>query len=253
MRTVVIALVAGCGRFGFGDRVVVDAAPIALDAPTRDGVALDAPPVIPGLLARYSFEDDPADGVIDDTSGGGHWAICTSCPTWIAGHRGMAAAFDGTQLARVQYGSWLATPTSFSYAAWIRIDMVVDQVAFGRPYASGALDAWDLVAWSDGTGTCLETVDASGNRRNDCGPMLAPSTWHHVAARWDGQATALFIDGMRAASTPATIAEIDAHDAIIGADENGGTPAYFWHGAVDELELYDRALTDVEISTLAAR
>ena len=40
-----------------------------------------------------------------------------------------------------------------------------------------------------------------------------------------------------------------AHD---GADENSGSPQYFWHGKLDELELYDRALSDLEILGLAS-
>lgn len=252
-RVAILCVLVGCGRLGFEDsRAHDDAPPATADAPRVVDAGLDAPADLPGLIARWAFDDDPASGTLADTGGGGHDATCTSCPTRVPGHLGNAARFDGSQFARVGYGTWLDTPTAYSYAVWIQIDVLADQVAFGRPYAAGALDAWDLVAWSDGTGTCLETVDATTNRASDCGPMLTLGVWHHVAARWTGATTAVFVDGVKAVETTRPTSQLDNHDLILGADENNGAPMYFWHGRLDELQLYDRALTDAEIGELAA-
>ncbi len=245
---------SGCGRQNFAS--VDDAAP---QTDAQVDVMADADTRLPGLIAWYAMEDSPADGEIADSGGGGHPALCVtglSCPTQVAGKRGSALAFDGTQYARITYGPWLATSTAYTIAGWIYLDQQIDQVAFAKPWGSDSYDSWGITAWSPGatlgTGTCLETVDGAMNSENVCGPVLPAGQWFHVAGRWTGSAKAMFINGVKAAellSTPTSL--IDTHDAIIGGDENSGSPAYLFHGKVDEVQLYDRALTDAEIAMLA--
>ena len=118
------------------------------------------------------------------------------------------------------------------------------------------LDSWGITAWSaaSGNGTCLETIDASQNSEWVCGPTLTTARWFHIAGRWDGQTKALFVDGVKAGERTATpVSMIDTHDVVIGGDENGGMAAYTFHGRIDELQVYDRALSDAEIVALAAR
>ena len=247
-----LAGLLGCGRFGYQ----------VIDASARDAepdAASDADTRLPGLLAWYAMDDDPSDGTIDDSGGSARVARCVvgiTCPTTATGHRGNAAAFDGiSQYARITYGAWLATPTAYSIAAWIYLDTQIDQVAFAKPYSSGSLDAWGVTAWapSSGSGTCLETVNALVTTEWVCGPALPAARWLHVAGRWDGEAKAVFIDGVKVGerlNAPSSL--IDTHDVIIGGDENSANPAYLFHGKVDELQLYDRALTDAEIAMLAS-
>jgi hypothetical protein len=248
VRFVVVVALAACGRQNFESRDAAAPIDTAIDADTR----------LPGLLVWYRMEDDPGDGTLDDSSGNARVARCVAainCPTQVAGKRGNAAAFNGAQYARTSYGAWLATPLAYSIAAWIYLDTQVDQVAFAKPFGTGALDAWGITAWApaSGSGTCLETVDATQNGEWVCGPTLTATRWFHVAGRWDGGAKALFIDGVKVGEiTTSPVSMIDSHDLVIGSDENGGMPAYSFTGRVDELQVYDRALTDAEIVTLAA-
>ncbi|HEY5922860.1 MAG TPA: LamG domain-containing protein, partial [Kofleriaceae bacterium] len=180
--------------------------------------------------------------------------VGANCPTQVAGVRGNGLAFNGMQGARVTYGAWLATPTAFSIAGWIYLDVQVDQVAFAKPWGSGSLDSWGITAWAPPStaGTCLETVNAAAANQSVCGPILPAGRWFHVVGRWDGTSKALFIDGVKAGELPnATVSQIDNHDMLLGGDENMGMPAYQFQGQLDEVQIYDRALTDPEIAMLA--
>jgi hypothetical protein len=242
-----ISVLVACGRLNVGPS----------DDGGIDGVPIDADMRLPGLTAWYAMDDDPSDGVIDDAAGSARVARCiagVSCPASLPGHRGNAFAFTGTEYARVTYDTWLYTATGWSFAAWLYIDTLVDQVAFAKPYSSGSADAWGLVAWNSSSGTCVESVGAASTNEDVCGPPMPAGRWFHVAARWDGQAKALFIDGVKVGElVGATVSMIDTHDVVIGADENSGSQAYFWHGKVDELQLYNRALDDAEIVMLATQ
>jgi hypothetical protein len=245
-----LALLAACGRENFGEQ---HDAPV----PIPDQRSIDADPRLPGLLAWYGMEDDPSDGTSDDAGGGARVARCitgVSCPTQVAGVRGNAVAFDGTQYLRVSYGAWLATPTAFTIGGWINLDVQVDQVAFAKPWGASSLDSWGIVAWAPPStaGTCLETVGAATTAEDACGPTITTNRWFHVAGRWDGQVKAIFIDGVKAGErTNAPVAMMDTHDMLIGTDENSGSQAYWFRGKVDEVQVYDRALTDAEIAMLA--
>jgi hypothetical protein len=245
---VVAFALAACGRQNFAEQI---------DAPARDAV-VDADTRLPGLLVWYRMEDDLGDGTLDDSSGNARVARCIvgiSCPTQVSGARGNGVAFDGLQSARTSYGPWLATPLAYSIAAWLYLDTQIDQVAFAKPFGNGALDSWDITTWSPASanGTCLETVDATQNSEWVCGPTLSALRWFHVVGRWDGATKALFIDAVKVGERTSTpVSMIDTHDLVIGGDENGGMPAYTFRGRIDELQIYDRALTDDEIVTIAA-
>jgi hypothetical protein len=222
-----------------------------------DAAVLDAELRFPGLIAWYRMEDPLDDGTLEDSAGGNHHAACVAgatCPAAVAGRIGSAASFGGVQCARVPYGSWLDTPTAFSISAWIWVDQIVDQVAFGKPFGSGDVNAWSIVAWTpaNGPGLCLESVDVNSNNQPVCGPYAPTGTWLHVVGRWTGLSKAVFVNGMMVGErNPAAVAMMDVHDIVIGCDENTGATALFWNGRIDELQVYDRALTDQEIMMLA--
>jgi hypothetical protein len=228
---------AGCGRFGFGDAVPVDVAPDAAGADT---------------VFFLAFDDDPSDGLIDDTSGHGFSATCVAgltCPTQIAGKHGNGLQFNGTtQYALIQHQPALAT-SRLTVALWVYRDTPMTMVAVGKPVGAGSSDSWALVAWTDET--CLETTNA-GVAEWACAPVVLPTgTWFHLAGVWDGALKSVYINGSRAGSVAGTGIDVDMHDIVVGADQNSGSLAYPWQGRLDELRMYDRALTQPEITALA--
>jgi hypothetical protein len=257
VRVAVLVALVGCGRFGFGDDG--DDPP---DAPATDA-GIDAAPGIdggvdampdPSLTVHYPMEDDPSDGQIDDASGNGRNAICVAgvtCPNQASGYAGEALQFDGaSQLVRIVDNGVFQAP-EFTIAAWIKIeDAGFDQVAFAKPYGTGTDDSWGITAWM--TMTCLETTVAAGDQDACGGGGLPVDTWFHVAGTFDGIEKVLYVDGVRLGQNPSNEPVVfDGHDVLIGGDENGGNPAYMWHGRVDELRIYDRALSGTEILALA--
>ncbi|MBV8761341.1 MAG: LamG domain-containing protein [Deltaproteobacteria bacterium] len=256
MRGVVLALtLAGCGRLGFSGSS--DASrDTTSDTTTMLDVGPDARAFPSGLLAYWPMDDDPAKGSLDDASGNGHIALCAtgvSCPTMIAGVHGNAIHVDGSQYARVTWGPWLGTSGPFTYAAFVYVEQDIDQVAFARPVGANVGDSWDAVTWSvaSGNGTCLEDADNTGANQAVCGAVTPLDTWVHLAGRWDGATAALFINGAKVGQKVTPAVELDMHDIMIGTDENTGSPAYQFHGRIDDLQLYNRALTDAEILGLA--
>jgi len=140
-----------------------------------------------------------------------------------------------------------ASGDSFSIEFWMRRDGAFHQVVIGRDDPSTDLHWWSGT-WGDGTGAFV-LRDTSG----DGGAFLYGTTnlgdnqWHHVVAVRDAGAgeNRLYVDGSLEDAEPAS------HSAGFGSGvpiELGTLLAgYFYTGLVDEVALYDRALSHSEV------
>ncbi|WP_394370581.1 LamG domain-containing protein [Dawidia soli] len=80
--------------------------------------------------------------------------------------------------------------------------------------------------------------------------------WHHVAVVGDGKSVRFYVDGV-ASGYNTTITSFSmgpsANDVLIGATRNAAPGVVLpMHGAIDELHIFDKALSDSEIRLLAA-
>jgi len=79
-------------------------------------------------------------------------------------------------------------------------------------------------------------------------------TFYHVAVTYDGAAVRLYVNGapdglFATTATP----EINARDVVVGnVNELSGAPNNHFPGMIDEVELFDRALTECELDTIVA-
>lgn len=76
-------------------------------------------------------------------------------------------------------------------------------------------------------------------------------TWIHAAIRWDGVTKALFLDGQLSSAHAAAERTLLVGDVVLGADQAFGSQISPFPGLVDDVRIYDAALTDDEIQRLA--
>lgn len=78
--------------------------------------------------------------------------------------------------------------------------------------------------------------------------LLPPKTWRHVVVTADGEHLRIYEDGQLSASTPcAMLAASDSETIWFGTDADG---IGLWNGRIDELALFDRALSEQDIAGL---
>ena len=86
------------------------------------------------------------------------------------------------------------------------------------------------------------------------GVDLVPDEWVHVAGTWDGVSLKLFVNGVEVASKATTVAEMDdsAVQVNIGSAEAfaDGNRSAFFGGLVDEIYIFNGALTESQIGDL---
>ncbi|GAA3530725.1 LamG-like jellyroll fold domain-containing protein [Nocardioides daeguensis] len=84
---------------------------------------------------------------------------------------------------------------------------------------------------------------------------IAPNRWYHVVGVWNGTEIKLYVDGVLAATTPATgkltLPKDTARAWTVGGDSGPNAAAQFYtKGKVANARIYSRALSDSEIRAL---
>jgi hypothetical protein len=239
-----LLLIAGCGRVGFD--ALGDASPPYGDVP---------PPYEPGrfpagLVAWWPLDDDPSGGSTRDVSGNEHLARCTRCPSRVVGHSGGAFDFDeaSTHLFRVADDGAFRLTSGFTVMNWVFARRRFPFASFSKAAGTFSGDSWEI-------GT-LDTLTHSYNTGDppalDASTQIPLNTWIHVAGTWDPSGMKrLVIDGQTVATWTGRTNEFDAHDVLIGGEEDATQGMLTLHeGLLDDVQVYARALSDAEIQSI---
>ena len=180
-----------------------------------------------------------AGGVATDASGNGRTGVITGA-TWATGRYGGALSFNGTN-AYVDLGS-LGTfyKSAFTLEAWVQKSGSTNDV--------GMLGTWREPV------TAADVVDLPSGRTYtltlgtgpylDSGQVPLAGQWQHLAATFNGTTARYYVDGSEGV--------FDVYRPVgnsntwrIGA--YGDTPGGFFDGLVDDVRIYDRALSTIEV------
>ncbi|MBI4558170.1 MAG: LamG domain-containing protein [Candidatus Hydrogenedentes bacterium] len=200
-----------------------------------------------GLVAYYSF-DEGGGSVVRDGSGHGcdgqvHGA------QFVSRGKGYGLEFDGID-DYVDCGQPAALDLrrAVTLSAWV----YPERRTAGEPGILGKhFNGYLLTYYSDGK--CWWYVSSGGNNAK---ALLTPGSWHHVVGTFDGAALKLHLNGKLVDSRLSAFSEINtARNFFIGCvvgDASATDPAYartaYFAGQIDEVRVYDRALSADEVS-----
>jgi hypothetical protein len=188
---------------------------------------------------------DEMKGNVTADSAGNHAGTLLGNPTWTQGIAGGALQFDGQgDGVDLAAGPDFDITGRITVAAWIKV--AAFDVAWQAIVSKGDT-AWRLSRDQGNnvhfacTGLWPEWARGSAN--------VNDGQWHHVAGTYDGSELRLYVDGKLDASakTQGTI-NVNAYPVYIG--ENSEHPGRAWHGLIDDVRLYNYALSDAEIKAL---
>ena len=203
-------------------------------------------------VAYYPLDDNAADTVVAELMGThpGTMSAATQSRS-VAGVAGLALDFNGTSDHIRAVGPDVHSG-DFSVSVWIK------PKAFrqGGIVSEGGYtweQGWFIDFNAGGPGSVrLETdIDGNGNGTLTTGTNAVPldERWHHIAASVDRVGTSrLLIDGVMKASGKIGPGDLSNTNLVIGGlnGARGGGLMPFT-GSLDEVQLYNRALTDDEI------
>lgn len=172
---------------------------------------------------------------------------------------GYGMAFDGTQALQVDHAQ-LDTTTAFTVSAWFKT------TAGGVVFANGEYLGYIVQVSSSGTVSCKAIGRKLIGRKVSVvytTRTFSDGKWHHVACTFDGQETRsgghvrIYMDGEFEAedADPHRVKSINFRSVdppVIGASNRAGSHHDFFVGEMDEVAVYDEALTPNEIRRLAS-
>jgi hypothetical protein len=167
-----------------------------------------------------------------------------------AGKFGRALSFDGVNdLVTVPDSTALDLAPGMTLSAWVKPASVSDWRTVLLKERPGAL-AYALYAANDAGRPMAEV--ATGSTRDARGTAPLPlDAWSHLAVTYDRTTLRLYVNGIQVASTATTGALVNSAGALrIGGNSVWGE---WFKGLIDEVRVYERALTATEIQADAAR
>jgi Concanavalin A-like lectin/glucanases superfamily len=219
-----------------------------------------------GLVLHFNFDQPNAGEGVADQSGKSNNGRLSGAKWTAAGKQGGGCQLAPAESAiRVAGGPSLALKQA-TFAVWFKTSRadavwraILDRRAgVDRGYALGIGDG----GAATGPGSQGKLVFSVGGDTHCLSDVaVADGAWHHGAVTWDGETLRMYVDGLpqkqSASSRPDSLAV--AADLTLGLN---GSSASTWpkvkakaeslDGAIDELMIFNRALTAPEVKAVVA-
>jgi glucose/arabinose dehydrogenase len=203
----------------------------------------EADPTPAGLVAAFGFNEGTGASAADSSPEGNAGSL--SGASWsAAGRFGGALSFDGqNDWVTVADDPSLDLTTALTMEAWVRPSGAPNGYRTVVMKERPGGHAYTLYSW---TGGPLAEVYSGGYFGASSPPALAAGTWAHLAATVSGGSLRLYLNGNLVKTTalpgplPATTSPLR-----IGGNSVWGTE--FYAGLIDEVRVYNRALSAAQI------
>lgn len=200
-----------------------------------------------GLVAAYNFEEASGATVVDASGKGNHGAI-TEAKRIASGKYGKALSFDGiNDLVTVNGAASLDLTTGMTLEAWV--------------YPTATMSGWRSVLLKEQSSGAVYYLHANSDSNQPAtgafigseqilrgGSLLTANQWVHLAATYDGATQRLYVNGGQVASrAQAGGFQVSSTGKLrIGGNSVWGE---FFKGYLDEIRIYNRALSQTEIQS----
>jgi hypothetical protein len=199
-----------------------------------------------GLVAAYAFNEASGSSVTDASANGNAGTMGTNVSRTASGKFGGALAFNGGMVT-IPNSASLALTSAMTIEAWVNPTSVSSQ---WTDILNKGRDDYYLMAGYNGGPNPVGAVTFAGNSGSTgafSNTALTANRWTHLAATYDGAAMHLYLDGREVASFTGA----DAIRTSTAALTIGGDPYFgqWFRGSIDEVRIYNRALTPSEIAS----
>jgi len=197
----------------------------------------------PSLVGYWTF-DEGTDSTAYDYSGNGNVGTWSGSTPYYAGGKvgSYAGDFGGANTVTTLSSS---PPTigsaNFSIFAWITLSVSGSRYGI-ISYGSGTTD--------EGTNLYVGSNEVAFDLSGAGGPhstaVVNNGAWHLVGMTNVGGTIQIYVDGQPSGSSQVMSPNIQSGPSLIGEDK----AAYFWSGLIDDVRIYNRALSAAEIAAM---
>jgi len=211
-----------------------------------------------GLVGLWTFDGPDVSwggtSYAYDRSPGGTNTGTISGATPMIGKIGQALSFSGYNYVGIPDSAALSPESgNFTVSAWVKTNVLDSgQHWIWHNYGSNTNNLVNLTL--DTSNKFITTFrDGSGNAAvATASPVLSTGQWYHVAGVRNGTTVKIYLNGAEQGtntnSSLGTISVSDGTIPYIGVYADHGT--FYWNGSIDEVRIYNRALSAGEVMSL---
>jgi hypothetical protein len=204
-----------------------------------------------GLIGYWPMEEGGGSKMMDASGNNNHATIQnTSNVFWVNGKAGKAISLNGNtgRYGVIQHNPILNIANAITLSAWVK----PKELQRGNIFYKSAGNGFEL--WLDIDGYIEFRLNRSNNgttykMKSNYNYNNSLGKWIHVAATFDGNTSKIFINGKENVVKKYSPFSIGTTSGNLFIGSMGTTQR--WNGELDELRLYDRALTSNEILLLS--
>lgn len=209
-------------------------------------------------LVGYWRLDEGSGITTKDSSGFGNNGTLVENPTWTTGKNGGGIDFNGINSVDVPNNPTLQITGSTTITAWFKSTSYPGDDA---PILSkrGGEDSYQLDVTADSgqrtIGFKLGNVPINTRHIRYGGTPLSLNTWYHVAGVYNAQAQTInvYLNGVEDNGTliNTVVSSQSSNNTDLRIGERKGLPDFNFRGIIDEVRLYNRAITPNEVTAIA--
>ena len=209
-----------------------------------------------GPFAYWKLDDGAGPTAVDSV--GSNDGTLTSGPTWVVGTLDGALDFDGVD-DYVDAGTFDVTGSGLTMLGWFNAETIStnDPRIVSKANGTSVSDAWwQLSTSTSGSNRYLRMrVKAGGVTTTfaDSSVNLIAGQWYFAVSTYDAATgdMKLYLNGTQIASGSHGVGgPVDSNPTVPVAIGANGTAERFFDGVLDDVRVYDRALTATEIADL---
>ncbi len=223
------------------------------------GITLLALALAPSAARADLVAHLPFDGDVADATGNGNDGTFVGDdlgPTFVDGFDGAAGgavSFDGVDdyvFLTQSVGLPVTVAPEFTIAMWVNGAVQRDRRVFSEGSSTNNTPLFNLGTHNNGSNGALNSFLRPGPGHRQTAAIAFDESWHHIAWVDRNGRVDVYVDGVRDA-VPLDYDRVErALDTTsIGAILRGG-PCCFFAGAIDDVRIYDNALSEAEVQAL---
>lgn len=174
---------------------------------------------------------------------------------YVAGRSGQGIRFDGVDDRINIPDSTALRPASFTLSAWFKADSfatafaVISKPRTAAPWSS-PFTSW-LIRVNNSSTIEFGLANAGYSGTTATGLTMVSGQWYHVVMTYDGTTRVGYLNGTQVLSNSFTApVSYAAQPVLIGADHGASPVGDMTRGVIDEVRIYNRALSTNEVRTL---
>lgn len=217
----------------------------------------DNPDVTTGLVSRWALAESSGTSAPDSV--GSNNGTLANGPVWqpTSGQIDGALQFDGSNdRVTIPHNATLNFGTGdFSIGGWVKGSYPLQNDIYPRLYekfhtgSETGINIYTSGSNTEDFPSCEYVVSGTYRLARATGYSVRDNNWHHIMCVKDGSGAKIYVDGVERGSYSGSIGNVNTTaDASIGWSR--GWDSDYYQGTIDDVRVYNRALTPTEITTL---